>query len=190
MTERKMAELITAMQAIYPDSFRDKSDELIRATIRTWAKIFADDDYEVVSAAIYAHMATSTDKWMPQPGIIKQRIVQIKTGLASELTAIEAWQLVSKATRNSGYHAKEEFDKLPPLVQRLVGSPNQLREWGMMEAETVESVVASNFQRSYNVRAIHEREQMALPSALKETLNKLSGSLSMALPDAKERNKG
>ena len=181
-----MAELITAMQAIYPDSFKDKSDELIKATIKTWAKIFADDSYEAVSAATYAHMATSTDRWMPPPGVIKQRIVQLNAG--TELTALEAWQLVSKATRNSGHHAREEFEKLPPIIQRLVGSPNQLREWGMMESETVESVVASNFQRSYSIRAAHERERMALPSAMKNVLDKLSGALAMALPEDKERN--
>lgn len=182
-----MAELITAMQAIYPDSFREKSDELIKATIKTWAKIFADDSYEAVAAAIYAHMAVSTDRFMPPPGVIKQRIVDLQAG--TELTALEAWQIVSKATKNSSQNAKKEFDKFPPIIQRLVGSPNQLREWGMMEAETVESVIASNFQRSYNARATRERERMALPGALKNTLDKLSDKFDMeALPEKKERN--
>ena len=41
---------------------------------------------------------------------------------------------------------------------------------GMMNAETVQSVVASNFQRSYTVRIKSDREYMALPSDMKQMI--------------------
>lgn len=81
------------------------------------------------------------------------------------------------------YNAREEYDKLPPVVQCVVGSSSQLKEWAMMDAETVQSVVASNFQRSYMARAERERERMALPSAVRETVSKIAGQMSiLALP--------
>ena len=64
------------------------------------------------------------------------------------MTAQEAWNLVARAIRNSGYESRKEYDNLPPDIQRLVGSPEQLRDWAMMDSSTVHSVVASNFQRA------------------------------------------
>lgn len=43
-----------------------------------------------------------------------------------QLNELEAWSLVEKAIRNSIYNSQEEFSKLPPLVQKAVGSPNVL----------------------------------------------------------------
>ena len=83
--------------------------------------------------------------------------------------------LVEKACRNSNYGAREEFDKLPPEIQRFVGSPNQLREWGMMNSDELKTVVASNFMRSYRVRAKNDRDYFALPESVRLMLNEATG---------------
>lgn len=181
MTERETAKIMSIMQTVYPDSFHGLTKEALSMTVKIWAKVFEDDPASAVQAAVMAHISATTDRFMPPPGAIKQRLVEIKTG--GNLTAGEAWQLVYAAAQRGIHHAQEEFDKLPPIVQRLVGSPNQLREWAMMDAETVQSVIASNFQRSYAVRAEKEREYMALPSGVKDTLGAIAGKLSFtALP--------
>lgn len=181
MTERESAQIIGIMQTVYPDSFKNLSADALRSTVKIWAKVFEDDPASAVQAAVMAHISATADRFMPPPGAIKQRLVEIKMG--GNLTAGEAWQLVYAAAQRGIHHAQEEFDKLPPIVQRLVGSPNQLREWAMMDAETVQSVIASNFQRSYAVRAEKEREYMALPSGVKDTLGAIAGKLSFtALP--------
>lgn len=186
MTNKETAQIMTVLQAVYPNSFKALSTELLTATVKVWATVFKDDDYDVVQAAVLGHISSSTDKFMPPPGVIKQRIISMKTA-ESDLTPAEAWQLVNRATQRGIYNAAEEFDKLPPVVQRIVGSPNQLKEWAMMDAETVQSVVASNFQRSYTIRAGKEREYMALPSAVKETIASLSSKLSAAaLPERRQ----
>ena len=61
-------------------------------------------------------------------------------------------------------------ERLPPVVQKLVGNPRQLYEWSMMDSEKVDTVVASNFQRSYKVRAKHEREMLSIPADVKQAL--------------------
>jgi hypothetical protein len=100
------------------------------------------------------------------------------------MTELEAWELVSKATRNSTYNSAQEFAKLPPVVQRLVGSHMQLKEWAAMDAETLQSVVASNFQRSYKVRAKNEREYLALPENVKTYMASIAEGMKMpALPE-------
>lgn len=177
MTKKEMAEIIAIMQSNYPDDFRGMSDKAMTGKINLWFMQFRDDDYKEVLAAVMAHIATDTNRFMPPVGVIKAKLTEIRH--PDELTELEAWGLVQKALRNGYYGAQEEFDKLPPVVQRLVGSPNQLREWALMDTETVSSVVASNFQRSYKVRAAKEREFLALPSAVQETMTQIAAGMKM-----------
>ena len=190
MTKKEMAEIIAIMQANYPDDFRGMSDKAMNGKINLWFMQFRDDDYKEVLAAVMAHIATDTGRWMPPVGVIKAKLTEIR--LPEELTPQEAWELVSKATRNSTYNSGEEFDKLPPVVQRLVGSPMQLKEWAAMESDTLQSVVGSNFQRSYKVRAAKEREFLALPSAVQQAMTQIAAGMKMpelpGAPTDQERN--
>lgn len=177
MTKREIAEIITIMQTNYPDDFRNLSDVALNAKIKLWHTQFQDDSYQDVLTAVMAHIASDTNRFMPPVGVIKAMLVKIRQ--PEELTELEAWELVRRACSNSNYGAKEEFDKLPPVVRRLVGSPNQLREWAMMDSDTLNSVVASNFQRSYKARAASEREYLALPSDVRNAMEQLSGAMRM-----------
>ena len=94
-------------------------------------------------------------------------------------TPSEMTEGVASALRNGLYGSKEEFEKLPPDIQRIVGSSNMLREWAMMDTETVQSVVASNFQRDYLVRAKRKAEIEALPSDIKQIVGSLSNQFSL-----------
>jgi hypothetical protein len=182
MTKKEMAEILAIMQANYPDDFRGMSDAAMHGKINLWFMQFRDDEYKEVLAAVMAHIATDTNRFMPPVGVIKAKLVEIRQ--PEEMTEMEAWDLVSKATRNSSYNSAEEFAKLPPVVQRLVGSPMQLKEWAAMDTETLQSVVASNFQRSYKVRAKSERDYLALPASVKTYMAGLADGMRMpALPD-------
>ncbi len=62
-------------------------------------------------------------------------------------------------------------------LQRIVGSPSVLREWAQNDINELQTVIASNFQRSYRARAKGEREFMALPQSTKNILSKLAGEM-------------
>ena len=78
--------------------------------------------------------------------------------------------MVSRAARNGLYRCREEYDKLPPAVQKAVGDAEQLRTWAAMDEETVASVVASNFARSYRTVLAREKEALLLPQKSKDAL--------------------
>ena len=177
MTKKEMAEIMALMQLNYPDDFKDKSDKAVNAKINLWLMSFRDDDYTEVLAAVMAHINTDTNRFMPPVGVIKAKLTEIR--MPEEMTPQEAWALVDKATRNSTWNSGAEFEKLPPVVQRLVGSPMQLKEWAAMDSATLQSVVASNFQRSYKVRAAKEREFLALPSAVQQTMTQIAAGMKM-----------
>ena len=66
--------------------------------------------------------------------------------------------MVRTAASNSTYHAKEEFEKLPPCVQRAVGSPGTLEKWAKTEQTDLETVVQSNFLRTYATVLAKQKE--------------------------------
>ena len=177
MTREDTLDLLSVLKAAYPNFYRDMTRQDANHVIDLWFEMFKDEPAELVALAVKAHIAADTKGFPPHIGAIKDAIVKIQQ--PNEMTEMEAWGLVQNALRNGYYGAQEEFAKLPPVVQRLVGSPNQLREWALMDTETVSSVVASNFQRSYKARAKSEREFLALPADVKNTMQQIAENMKM-----------
>ena len=185
MTHNETLAIMSVLKAAYPNFYKDMKRSEAEGIVSLWAEMFKDEPAEVVALAVKAHIANDSKGFPPHIGAIKAAIVKIKTPNA--MTEIEAWSHVQRALSNGIYGAKEEFEKLPPIVQRLVGSPMQLREWAMMDSDTVNSVVASNFQRSYKVRAVHEKETLALPTDVRHAMEQLAAGMRMpALTDGSE----
>lgn len=185
MTREETIKVLAVLKAAYPAFYRGMKADELNGIVNLWASQFEGDDYKTVGAAVQAHIATDTKGYPPHIGAIKEAIRKITQ--PDEMSEMEAWGYVASALRNSGYNSVAEFDKLPPVVQRIVGSPSQLREWAMMDSDTVQSVVQSNFMRSYRVRAQSEREYLALPESVRELMAQLAGS--MAMPALKESDR-
>lgn len=175
MTREETLGIMSVLKATYPNYYKGMSKTDAIAVVDLWASMFAEDSLPVVTAAVKALLASDTKGYPPHIGAVKEKVRLITT--PQETTEQEAWALVMKAIKNSGYKSREEFDKLPPMLQRLVGSPNQLREWGMMDMDTVGTVVASNFMRSYRARSQSEKEIAALPSDVRKMLGEAVSGL-------------
>jgi hypothetical protein len=119
----------------------------------------------------------------PVIGQVKEYIRKLTA--PEEMTEQEAWALVAKAIRNGTWGAKEEFEALPPQIQRIVGSPTQLSDWAKMDSDSVHSVVASNFQRSFRAKAKADKEYAALPSEVKAAIGGLSNMMRLEAGDEK-----
>ncbi len=185
MNQKETIAVLAVLKTAYPQFYRGLSPQELQETVTLWSEMFAAEDFQVVKAAVKAHIATDTKGYPPHIGAIKEAIRKITQ--PDEMSEMEAWGYVASALRNSGYNSVAEFDKLPPVVRRIVGSPSQLREWAMMDSDTVQSVVQSNFMRSYRVRAQSEREYLALPEKVRDLMGQLAGS--MAMPALKESDR-
>lgn len=179
MTREETLDLLSVLKAAYPNFYRDMTRKDADHVIDLWFEMFKDEPAGLVALAVKRHIATDTKGFPPHIGAIKDAIVKIQQ--PDEMTEIEAWNMVRKAIRSYSWDAKEQFDKLPPVLQRLVGSPNQLQEWAKMDEDVVASVVASNFQRSYKARAVNEREYLALPADVKGAMEQIASG--MKLPE-------
>jgi hypothetical protein len=173
---------MAVLETAYPMFYAKKTQQEREDAIKLWAEMFADEPGEVVAMATKALIKSRVSTFPPGIGEITEKIQQIMQ--PDQMTELEAWGLVVKAVSNSTYNSGEEFKKLPPVVQRLVGAPSQLKEWAAMDSETLNSVVASNFQRSYKVRAKNERDYLALPSSVKSFMAGITDGMRMpALPE-------
>lgn len=142
-----------------------------------WTTMFADDSAEMVACAVKAHIATDKNGYPPVIGVIKDKLRQITQ--PPVMTEQEAWGLVLKAMDCSEFDIRKKFNELPPVVRSIVGTPRQLWDWGMMDADTVQSVVASNFMRSYRSRAQQQQDFDALPSDVQQVAIGLGSMFSL-----------
>lgn len=162
MTRDEVKEIIMIMTYTY--SNYKPAD--ITATLDTWTAILASYQFEHIRAALHSYILSDTKGFAPTPGQLIDKIpVQ-----SFDMTEMEAWGMVNKALSNSSYHAKEEFDKLPSVVQKTLGRHEVLQEWAGMEIDTVQSVIQSNFIRNYRTVLQREKERNKLPTRLREIL--------------------
>ena len=184
MTFEETGIIMDILTTAYPRFYSGPDAPDRTKTLTLWAEMFIHDDVALVAAAVKALIETDAKGFPPHIGAVKAKRRLITGG--DELTEAEAWGMVAKAIRNSAYGSREEFEKLPSAIRRIVGSPSQLREWAQMDSETVHSVVASIFQRSYKVVAQREREIAKLPPEVKALVGKLADDRKMdALPEKK-----
>lgn len=183
MNQQETNKILALMVEVYPKFNEGRNPQI---TSKLWSTLFQDEPYEWVEKAFMAYVATDVRGFPPSPGAIKEKIKQLIG--AEEPTEMEAWNLVYKALSNGYYGAKEEFEKLPRYVQEIVGSPSQLREWSMMDISEVNTVVASNFQRSYRARAESRKINGLIPESLRINLpkneeKKIGEAENVALPE-------
>ena len=167
MTPQETNKILALILEVYP-KFGEGRDPKI--TSRLWSTLFADEPYEWVEKGFMAFVATDLKGFPPTPGAIKEKIAQLIG--SEEPTELEAWGLVLKALSNGYYGAKEEFDKLPRDIQEIIGSPQQIREWAQLDSDEVNTVIASNFQRSYRARAESRRVNGLLPTSIRILIGK------------------
>jgi hypothetical protein len=134
-------------------------------TVDVWAMMLEDFTYQEISLALKAYILTDASGFAPSVGALVQKVRKTE-----ELNELEAWSMVSKALRNGTYGAEEEFAKLPPIVQKAVGAPSNLRQWAQTDADSVENVIQSNFIKTYRNVTKREQEQQALPMNLRNAL--------------------
>lgn len=168
MTVSETAKIIAVMMATYPNY--KPSD--IQMTVSVWQDMLADYEYQQISVALKAYITSDTSGFAPSVGQLIDKVQTLTK--PQELSEMEAWTLVSRALRNGYYGAEEEFNALPPLVQKAVGAPSQLRNWSQTDSDSVENVIQSNFMRTYRTIVQRESQIAKMPSEVRQLIEKVN----------------
>lgn len=196
MTEKEVRQLLAMTQAVYPN-YNPPSRE---AAVNAWLMCLSEYDNNVVMAAFKAYMTTNTSGFAPAPG----QLIEILQTLTqpSELNELEAWSLVRQALKNCNYNSEQEFAKLPTVVQKAVGTPQQLKIWAC-DSEFNENVVSSNFIKTYRTEVKRATELNKMPDDIRKLVemvntnstsaqiaNKNKQAIKLSLEDKKTEETG
>ena len=164
MTREETKKIIMVIVASYPNW---KPMDL-SMTVDAWYSMISDYSYNDIALALKAYVTADTSGFAPSIGQLVEKVKTLNS--PAELDEMEAWSLVSRAIRNGNYGYVEEFAKLPPLVQKAIGIPEQLRIWAIDEHYN-EMVVSSNFMRSYQAVLSRSREISKMPADISRLID-------------------
>jgi hypothetical protein len=170
MTREETVKIIRIMSDCYPNYKPNNLSE----TVDVWQMMLDEYSYNQVSIALKAYATSDTSGFAPSVGEIVAKIQLVSQ--PQELDGMTAWGLVSKALRNGTYGAVEEFNKLPPLVRQAVGMPDNLKNWATSDYQTIETVIQSNFLRTYEVVVKRANEINRMPDNIKSLIEKTNAN--------------
>ena len=173
MTRDEVVGILGIMKVAYPNFYKDLKKDEADKTIGLWCQMFVDDNPAIVTEAVKALICSF--KYPPTIADVKEKIRLITE--PETMTEMEAWNKVRGAV--TYYEAQSNFDNLDPILKKLVGSPNQLREWALADLTHLETVVKSNFMRSYTAKVKSEQQKQALPESTKELIQELNKQFKM-----------
>ena len=172
MTIDEIKKLLAYAEALFP-TFEVKDP---MTTAEVWHMELGDYSAREVMAALKIYVKTSNTAFAPSPSQLIGAMNSVRHN--EELTEGEAWTMVRKAIGDSAYHAQERFDELPETVQKAVGSPTMLRQWGMTDSNEVNTVIMSNFQRAYKAELSRKEFNESIPSALSDVIKGITDKMS------------
>jgi hypothetical protein len=172
MTIDEVGAILDVFEVMYPQFYKGADDNKKALALKGWYMQLKEYPSKLVTESVNALISTS--KYPPTVSEVKEKILMLTR--PPDMTEAEAWNLVYNAIKSANYRSQENFNNLPPMLQRLVGGPSQLREWAQMETKPLE-VASSNFMRSYTARVKQEKEYQILPESNKRLINGLSMSM-------------
>lgn len=184
MTREECKQLIMVIEATFPSSSNISPQEKLNA----WFYILEEYDYQQMLMALKIFINSGSSAFAPS---VSQLIAMSRK--PSELTEklsepkydeVTVWREVRQAIKNGIYHAEEEFKKLSPIAQRMVGDSQQLHEWAQVESEVIDSVIQSNFKARFKdfqiaeaTKAKRNREIAQMPREVQALIQKSSAAI-------------
>lgn len=185
MNKQETTQILALLNAAYPAFYSKMSRMEIDGVIALWAEMFVDDDFGLVKYALKELIATHTG-YPPDIAALKTKIAEVTQAATDKPTHEELWQKLKAAASNGYYNARAEFEKLPPVLKRYVGSPATLREYAMIDADTFNTVNHGQFLKQ--IKVIEDREEYA--QKMPDNVKMLIASVYTPLEAPKQLNEG
>ena len=186
MTRDETLAVMSILKAAYPQYYRGMKAKDANEAVDLWHTMLVDQPAELVAAAVKSFIATDAKGFPPTIGQLNHEMAALVA--PKTMSAMEAWALVKRATANSESDAEREFRRLPPDVQRMVGSPSTLREWRQMDKRELNTVIASNFMRSWREWYEIRRREQVIPREVKAVGAQIAAHAAQAaLPEAEKK---
>jgi len=161
MTRHETIEMLKEISVIYP-SFAAKTQDPEKI-VQVWQRALEGFSAPVIREALTIYFRTERKGFPPTPGALIG-LVQDQLELYGP-SENEVWGMVVKAVSRGIYNAAGAFDSLPEEVRRIIGSPAQIHDWAMMDAQSLHTTIGVNFRRTWR-ETQERRRNLGLPPAL------------------------
>jgi hypothetical protein len=168
MTRTAIIKALAVIRAAWPRFYLGQTQQDAAAAVELWYGMLGGYDEDVFRAAI--DMVIRESAYPPTIADICTRILSMAMAVNDGPTPESLWAKIERAASNALYHAGEEFEALPEVCRRFVGSPGALQAMAMMDPGDFNSVTRGQFIRSAG--AMMKQEEMArkIPGEVRERL--------------------
>ena len=173
LTNKEVAIIFATITSQYPN-FNMINPE---ASMTLWKEILKDYTYDQVKQGLYNFILTDTKGFAPVIGQIVEQISFLNRQIENKPNEQEAWEKVYKAICRANYHSQEDFEKFTPEIQRAIGGPSNLRQWGIMDLEMM-SATEAQFKRAYLTEMKRKDSISKLPTLTQEKLAEIENKRS------------
>lgn len=156
MTRNEVKTLLLRIASTYPN-FKINPGSL-STVVDAWFMILEPDNCQLINDALTAFVRTDRSGYAPSPGQLHGLIAD---AMVTGMTDGEILSILTLASRNSSYGFEEEFNKMPPTLQKAVGSPTVIRSWGSMEPDQL-SFTFNRIASAYKTLISREKKDLAI----------------------------
>ncbi len=165
------------LKVAYPGFYSKMGKTDAEDTVSVWCDMFREEDVNVVKIALYKVIEEHTG-FPPTIADIKTQIREMRRAATGEKTDEELWSQLKAAVSNGYYGAKEEFAKLPPELQRYLGTPNTLRELSQVDTDTFNTVTHGQFLKQIGII----RDRVRFDNETTPEIKALLGTVTKQMP--------
>lgn len=169
MTRSDVASMLTLLRVTYPAFYSKMDRKDMKLVLDLWTEMFQDDDTNIVKYALKQLIATHTG-YPPDIAAVKNKVKEVCSAATGEMTDEELWQRLKQAVANGIYGARKEFESLPPVLQRYVGSPAGITELAMVDTDTLNTVSHGQFLKQIGLIKQRQEYSDRLPEAMKNLI--------------------
>ena len=173
MTKTETVQVLSILRASYPAFYSKLTKRELEGIVDIWSEMFIDDDLNVVKYALKELIATHTG-YPPDIAALKGKIREITHAARNTPTSVDLWAMLKNAVGTGWYgsqeHASKEFDKLPTVLKRFVGSPTTLVEYSQMSADIFNTVVHGQFLKQIEILQMREEYSQRLPEGIRKCI--------------------
>lgn len=169
MNKKETIQIITLLAGNY-DSIAKKDIKQKEIMVTTWYECLKDLDYTVVLNAVKRVIITS--QFPPTIHEIRKNAIEL-INAEQERSSLDAWNEAYSMICNGLYMTEEEYKSHSKEVQEFFGSLRQVKELATTSIDKVNTVTKGQFLKQYEVIQERKKEQMLLPSDIKEKIELL-----------------
>ena len=154
MTKEEVTAILGVLKTSYPRFYQNMTKQEMFNTIDLWYERFRHEDVQIVTLAV--NNLIDTFSFPPTIADVKKAMRSLIA--INEKTENDYWNELDKAVRNCLYNTQEVYEKLSPQIKKVIGSPAQLKEYAMSDADTFATVTKGQFLKQIKVVIDREKE--------------------------------